>query len=272
MANKKQIVIKVKYPSPEGQDQDINPSPEIITEWNVKRIASAFAAIVLLISLALYFIPFTPEESSDSPSPLSENQPSPEIKQDAIAEQAKITEPEEKTSSAPTSNNRTSNQPLPIAQPEADKNNTPPGRATAEVNNGKESTAGASTDPEKKQSAIPNKKRKLDKVVRSSLAHKIVNKEPVRIINSTVKVGKSKAIWVNYFTELKGMKNKAVYHEWLSKGRIAYRQRLYISSNRWRAASRKLFNAKSAGAWQVRTVDKKGRLLDQKEFNITVEP
>lgn len=64
------------------------------------------------------------------------------------------------------------------------------------------------------------------------------------------------------------MDNKTVYHEWLSKGKVNYRQRFNITSNKWRAASRKLFNAKSAGTWLVRAVDAEGRMLDQKEFKI----
>jgi hypothetical protein len=267
MANKKHIVIKVKYPSPEGQTKDITPSPEIITEWNIKRIVSALAVFILLISLALYFVIPQEKDSDASSSQMSENQSISETKRDAVAEQGKTAEPETASLSASAANDRTSNPPFPIDQPEAGKEATPQETAKGEENDGKEPAAAVSTPSEKKL----NKKRKQAQVIRSFLAHKIINKEPVNIINSTVKVGKTKSVWVNYFTELKGMNNKAVYHEWLHKGRILYRQRLNISSNRWRAASRKLFNAKSAGTWLVRTVDEKGRLLDQREFKIISE-
>lgn len=269
MANKKQIVIKVKYPSPEGQAQDIPSSPEIITEWNVKRIASVFAVIALLLSLVLYFT-VSHDDVADTPPPLSENQPNPEIQQDAVAEQAKKAGAEEKSLSDSASNDRPSSPSLPINLPEAGKKTIAAGKAAAGEKAGQETAATASAVSEKKPSATP-KKHNREQVVRSSLAHKIINKEPVHIINSTIKIGKAKAVWINYFTELKGMDNKAVYHEWLSRGKVTYRQRFNIASNKWRAASRKLFNAKSAGTWLVRTVDAEGRLLDQKEFKIIQE-
>jgi hypothetical protein len=271
MANKKNIVIKVKYPSPEGQTKDIKSSPEIISEWNVKRIISAVAVIILILGLALYFIG-SHEENPAKSLPLSENQAHPEIKPDSVSNLAKDTEAESKSLS--TFQEGASSQPLPLNQSETDKITNPVMDKPAD-NNGKEKSSIESTASEKQQSAIPknelNKKHKQNRVVRSLLAHKIINKEPVRIIDSTVKVGKTKAVWVNYFTELKGMNNKAVYHEWLNKSRIIYRQKLNISSNRWRAASRKLFNSKSAGQWRVRTVDEKGRILDQKEFKIILD-
>lgn len=269
MANKKQIVIKVKYPSSEGQTQDTPSSPEIITEWNVKRIVSAFAVIVLLLSLVLYFT-VSDDDSVDMPSSLSENQPDPEIKQEAAPEQAKAAGTEERSLSDSVPNDRPSSPPLPINPPEAGKKSTPAETAAVGEKAVQETAATASAVSEKKPSTIP-KKRSQERVARSFLAHKIVNKEPVHIVNSTVKIGKTKAVWINYFTELKGMNNKAVYHEWLSKGKVTYRQRFNIASNRWRAASRKLFNAGSAGVWLVRTVDTKGRLLDQKEFKIIQE-
>ncbi|MGZ8194288.1 MAG: DUF2914 domain-containing protein [Methylosarcina sp.] len=272
MANKKHIVIKVKYPSPEDQAKDIKSSPEIITEWNVKRIISAVAVIILILGLALYFIG-SHEENSAKSLPLSENQVHPEIKPDSVSDQAKDTEAESKSLS--TFQERASTQPLPLNQSETGIVSTKPVIDKPTENNGKEKAAIESTASEKQQPAIPknelNKKHKQNRVVRSLLAHKIINKEPVRIIDSTVKVGKTKSVWVNYFTELKGMNNKTVYHEWLNKGRIIYRQKLNISSNRWRAASRKLFNSKAAGQWRVRTVDEKGRILDQKEFKIILD-
>lgn len=266
MANKKQIVIKVKYPSPEGQAQDISASPEIITEWNVKRIVSAFAVVALLLSLLLY-LTVSNDESTDTPPPLSENQPNPEIRQNAVAEQAETAGSGEKSLSDSASNDRPSSPPLPINPTEAGKKTTPAEKTAAGEKAGQETAATASAVSEKKPSAT-SKKHSQEQVIRSSLAHKIINKEPVHIINSSIKIGKAKAVWINYFTELKGMDNKTVYHEWLSKGKVNYRQRFNITSNKWRAASRKLFNAKSAGTWLVRTVDAEGRMLDQKEFKI----
>ena len=54
MEEKKNIVIKIKYPSADKKaDYDV-PARKVITEWNIKRVLLAFLGIVLFIG-ALYF-------------------------------------------------------------------------------------------------------------------------------------------------------------------------------------------------------------------------
>jgi hypothetical protein len=53
MEDKKNIVIKLKYPREAEQDV---AAPKVITEWNIKRIAMALAGVVVIIIALFYFI------------------------------------------------------------------------------------------------------------------------------------------------------------------------------------------------------------------------
>ena len=56
MEDKKNIVIKVKYPtSGKKEDHEVS-APKVITEWNIKRIFLALAGVIFLILGLLYFI------------------------------------------------------------------------------------------------------------------------------------------------------------------------------------------------------------------------
>ncbi|WP_394754815.1 DUF2914 domain-containing protein [Crenothrix sp.] len=62
MAEKKTIVIKLKYPTGQVAGKKI-PPPKIITQWNYKRIAFAVMGIAALVALVMYFF-FTPPEKA----------------------------------------------------------------------------------------------------------------------------------------------------------------------------------------------------------------
>lgn len=275
MADKKSVVIKVKYPVSGRQTSKIASSPEMITDWNVKRIVLALGIIILIISLSLYYyFSGSSEDNSPKPSGLADQMINPEIHGNAVSDLA--TDPEADAASLQVINAAQPNQPAPGEQSGVDKTS-----AAQEMTQIQESTGKQQTDIEvkeavKKQPATVKSRnnlteRKSHQVIRSLLAYNIVNKEPVRIIDSPVKVSKTKAVRVNYFTELKGMNKKTIYHEWIKKGRVVYRQRLKISADRWRTTSSKLFNHTALGLWHVRTVDEKNRLLDKKEFKIILD-
>ena len=54
MTNKRNIKIKVKYPTPGSKPEKIDPVPAVITVWNIKRILLALGCIVLVL-LAIFF-------------------------------------------------------------------------------------------------------------------------------------------------------------------------------------------------------------------------
>jgi len=56
MADKKNIVIKVKYPTSVPSSGHVDSLPKTITVWNVKRILIASAGIALVLTAGFYFI------------------------------------------------------------------------------------------------------------------------------------------------------------------------------------------------------------------------
>jgi hypothetical protein len=56
MQDKKNIVIKVKYPVSGKRTEHDDSSSKVVTEWNIKRILLALLGVVLIIVLLFYFI------------------------------------------------------------------------------------------------------------------------------------------------------------------------------------------------------------------------
>ena len=63
MEDKKNIVIKIKYPSADKKAEHDVPARKVITEWNIKRVLLALLGILLFIA-ALYF--FLKSDSQDT--------------------------------------------------------------------------------------------------------------------------------------------------------------------------------------------------------------
>lgn len=308
MTNKKNIVIKVKYPTPTDQGRETEASAKIITEWNVKRIVIALGTIILIVSFSLYFV-LSKHDTSNLSSQLPEKTVIPEPNKNVAVNPEQVSAPDTKPAisngvsqlsgmtAAPESNENTAagseqvkgadnepvsdghdkktGQPLQFKLSEANKviSNQAINQIKKDIRSEKSVIETRETAKET-QVALKKKspaKRRSHKLTRTVLASKIINKEPVHILNSPIRVTKAKTVWINYFTEFKDMNNNTVYHEWLNKDRVVYKHRFNISADRWRAASRKPFNHTSEGYWQVRAVDGNGRLLDQKEFKVILD-
>jgi hypothetical protein len=198
MADKKNIVIKVKYPaSGKMSGHDIS-SPKTITVWNVKRIAIALAGIALVLTSVFYFINKDSQPTeSDKPAAMS-----PEI-------------------TANTS-----------AKPKMEGNN---------------------------------------RVLRALLTSKVINNEPIDEITLPLKISKKGSTWVYYFVELRALKGKTVYHEWLLDGVLISRKKVNISDETWRTSSRQIFSYMSEKSWTVRLVDETGEIINEKHFDVIYE-
>jgi len=105
-------------------------------------------------------------------------------------------------------------------------------------------------------------------VSRAVLTYDLNNKEPAGEITRTVNVSEKNPTWIYYFTELKSMNGRRVYHEWLKNGVLVSKQELIISGDSWRTSSRKLFTDSTKGNWAVRLVDEHGQLLNEKNFKV----
>lgn len=265
MAHKKNLVVKVKYPTHGGDDGTLS-APQTVTEWNVKRLMGAGVVLIFLLLAGYCGLSAVDSEHQNPAAPEQHSvKPGTEAKPTSTAPALKIPSETSKTGlNEPKSPDKTIKFKLSDAETVMTSQEMTELKETIK----RENDHSASAKPEKTEttSSISSSKQ----VVRSVLAQQIVKREPVSILENSIKIPKGKSITINYFTELKGMNRKVVFHEWLKNQQTVFRRRIVISGNRWRTASRKTFNQTSAGAWEVRTVDEKNHLLDQKDFNILV--
>jgi len=198
MEDKKNIVIKVRYPAPGKKAvYDVSSASMVKTEWNVKRILLALAGVVLILGVLFYFI-------------MKDTQKTDVQSKAALPEQIVNT-------------------------------------------------------PVKLETGI-NKN-----IIRALLTFKINNNEPVGEIILPLKLSKKQPTSVYYFVELRAMKGRTVYHEWLLDGELVTRKKVNISDDTWRTSSRQLFAYSARTHWTVRLVDETGQLLNAINFNVIYE-
>ncbi len=109
------------------------------------------------------------------------------------------------------------------------------------------------------------------KLVRSLFTTKVVDNEPIDQLELPLKFDKTKATSVYYFAELKTVKDKTIYHEWLLDGELITRKKVHISDDTWRTSSRQLFSDSTKTNWSVRLVDEAGHVLNELPFNVIYE-
>lgn len=106
------------------------------------------------------------------------------------------------------------------------------------------------------------------RVIRASLNTSLKDTEPGQIVGSSLTIATDQTIEVYYFSEVKGMKNKTLFHHWLKDGRVIAKKQLDIKDNRSKLISSRTLNSKDKGAWQVILVDRKGKLYSEANFEI----
>lgn len=251
MTDKRNIVIKVKYPV-SGKAPG-NPTPKMVTEWNVKRILLAAGVLVLILS-SLFYVTNNDTQETDSDNTAAivsatEKQEAP---------QNEVKETETRSLEIPKAAIKASPLVKPIKGGNKE-NNLAAGIAAKEVI--------------KKQSSNKFNKEQWNSgdnhnVSRAWLTYKIDNKAPGAEVVKALDVSREKPVWVDYFIELKAMNGKRVYHEWLKNGVVVSRKASVISGDSSRTSSRKLLSDSEQGNWVVRLVDEKGRLLNEKKFKV----
>jgi hypothetical protein len=245
MTDKRNIVIKVSYPV--AGKSAANSAPQVIMEWNVKRILLAVGVLVLILAALVFAVNGDTENTNPNDEAMLVIPPEPSASQ-AREYEIKI----------PAISEATGTKTKPVK--DVDKKN----KQTADI---------APKEVDKKQlSKGVAKEREYSKanhnVSRALLTYKINNKEPVGEITKIVNFSRKKPAWIYYFTELKSMKGSKVYHEWLKNGAVVSRQELTIADEVWRTSSRKLLSDADKGKWSVRLVDKNNRLLNEKSFKV----
>jgi Protein of unknown function (DUF2914) len=206
MPEKKNIVIKVKYPTTGKTSGKSVSAPGMITEWNIKRIGLALSSVLLILMSIFYFTD-------------SDDQQTGTISQLALPEQTAEIKPQSKAINTPS-----------ITKLDINK-----------------------------------------VVVRSQLTGEIEKNEPVDALPLPLKIGKKETLWIYYFVELKGMKGKAVYHEWWLNGNLVSRKKVNISADPWRTASKQLITYTTNNDWIVRVVDESRNKLTEISFNLELK-
>jgi hypothetical protein len=263
MADKKNIVIKVKYPTSGRKPERPAPAVRKVTEWNIKRILYAAALLALFLTLLLFY--WLEDDTREVPVP----------------PEAAVNSPPEENTQAARPGETNASQPVitpPTGSIEIDKTVVKP---ETEVKKQKQTDSVTVKESVKKPPTPTHEDKastqrplppKLNRHVRRALlTHEISHKEPVGEITRTISASNEKSLTVYYFTELKDMKGQKINHEWRRNGTLVARNFLNISADSWRTFSHKLLSSKSEGNWTVKLIDEKGRVLNEKTFKVAVE-
>ncbi|MDH5180015.1 MAG: DUF2914 domain-containing protein [Gammaproteobacteria bacterium] len=91
-------------------------------------------------------------------------------------------------------------------------------------------------------------------VVRAQFTTKIKNNEP----QNEVLVLENNAGEIYFFTELRGIQDKAIFHRWEYEGDVVKKQRITINKGQTRFYSKHKLLPKQTGKWTVVVTNEKG--------------
>lgn len=252
MTDKRNIVIKVSYPA-RGKATE-NFQPKMITEWDFKRILLAAGVLVLILATLFYVINKGTQKNDADNATLVVN-----TVEEKVEPQVEIKEAEIKKSD---SSKQVATKTNSLIKPTKESNKKSKPASDITVNKT------VKKPPNEKVIKDPGHSKVHHNVSRAVLTYDLNNKEPAGEITRTVNVSGKNPTWIYYFTELKSMNGRKVYHEWLKNGVLVSKQELIISGDSWRTSSRKLFTDSTKGNWAVRLVDEHGQLLNEKNFKV----
>ena len=81
-------------------------------------------------------------------------------------------------------------------------------------------------------------------------------------------MSQTEATVIYYFTEIKDMKGRIIYHQWLHEGKVVFKSPFKILGKRWRVATSKSLGYSAQGQWIVRSVDKAGKIYNEIVFDV----
>ena len=240
MADKKNLVIKLKYPAGVKKHTRYSPPAEKVTEWDMRRVAVALLMVVFVVVVSLYLLFLGKAQPTDKPSVHGAARP--------IAPISPVIEPE-------------------LAQPATEK-----GLSALAADNMPTTTTASAQPKDEAQAPIAEvldgQKPSLANVSRALLTFKIKKRHPMTEIPRLVRVGEHRAVVVHYFTELEGMAGQVVFHEWLLNGEVIRRYTLNVEGEQWPTFSRMVITGENQGTWAVRLLDENNQLLNQQTFTV----
>lgn len=109
----------------------------------------------------------------------------------------------------------------------------------------------------------------LDKrVIRASLSTAPRYGEPGEPITPPVTLEPNQTIELFYFSEIKNLKDKVLFHRWFKAGQLVYKKEFLVKTNKSKLISSKEFSAKDAGEWQAVLIDNNGKIFSQANFSV----
>jgi len=234
----KKIIIKVK--SKTEQRIMADPKVEMITAWNIKRIAYAVLGVLIVIIMFVYY--FKRDEANKNNQ--SVVMPVYTEKQKSAVPATRIAVKVEKT------------VPRKIIQPEV--SNKIPEIKTANISKIASYLRKELIEPEMLNPHVP----------RAKLVKGVSDLEPYGEVDLPIIINNSEAQGVFYFTDIIKMKGSIVFHEWLKQEKSIYKRKFIIRGNRWRVSTSKLFDINSSGDWQVKLITQSGEVLNKIKFSV----
>jgi Protein of unknown function (DUF2914) len=247
------VVIKINFKPKRAIENKSGMQPPSTTEWNVKRIFIAlFVFLFLIVSLVLWLTGVWEAEES---------------RENIISTQKQV----EKETNNIESNNIEKIDSVKVEQEKVEPEQLVTAQDIIEEKNiesSDENEVNETGGEQIKSLALTEQSVLPQHLVRALLAKAVINKEPVGVISTPITVGNDKAMAVYYFTELTAMQGRAVYHEWIFKGKPVFKRRIKVLGKRWRASTSKLISHQAAGDWMVRLTDDNGKVMNEIKFQV----
>lgn len=259
MSDNKKLVIKINYANkPHEFSEAETNNIAVITEWNIKRIAATLAVLFLSTGVVVYlWIKSGDLDNKSTPLPVLPNDSIASVAQsNKMLKDETRSQNEVMPLTIMSSVERPEDSPTTVMQPNTDAANGD------DVNNNAQHIAGES----KARGSVPS-----GKVVRGSLAKSIRHKEPYGTISLPLMLGKHDERTIYYFTELKDMSGKQIYHEWLYKGKSVFKRPIKIAEQSWRTSTHKIIRSNALGDWSVRAIDAQGEIMHQIDFSVVAK-
>ncbi|MCD2453308.1 DUF2914 domain-containing protein [Methylicorpusculum oleiharenae] len=237
MAEQKKIIIKINHPNKAGKNTNQLNDEIQITEWNIKRILIVSSLILLLIVLPYVYLDNSQPENNELQG----------IKTEAeFLDDTDVQTPKSEDEKGVLNQDNAADKSPPVNLSPANQN----------------------TESQVESMVSDPSSQKQYRVARASLTSGIHDNQPMDEVVSPIRVAKSKATGIFYYTELFNMKGLKLYHQWLHNGKEKLRTPILVKQDHWRVSTSKLFTPAAEGNWSVRLIDQQGRIYHKINFTV----
>jgi len=252
MKAEKKLTIKVKSKTEQRIMED--PQVEMVTEWNIKRIAYALIVLLVLVVLPAYYFT-TQDENSDI-----------KIKKDKPIKEELVLKKHDPVKKVPVEQNivPVSGNKTKVTTPV-----TPPSPVILSEQVYKEKPVIEKKKQTQQTLLNPLEAKDLNKhITRAQLALGVEKLEPYGEVYLPLLVNKIKAEGLFYYTEVNNIQGSTVFHEWVKDGKTIYKHKFNIRTAKGRLYTSKLFSYFAHGQWQVRIITQQGKVLHKIDFSV----